>query len=165
GEKTAIKLLSEYGSVENLYAHIDEISGPKTRQNLIDARDQVERNRRLMTIVRDLDLKLNPEACRLEDYDQTAVIRLFNELEFRSLIRELPGAGEIAAPAGDGRGQMVLLAEEGSELPPPTTPGGVDYLCIESPEDLDQLVEKLRHAPRLSFDVETTSTDAMSAKL
>lgn len=165
GEKTAVKFLSEYGTVENLYAHIDEISGPKTRQNLIDARPQVERNRRLMTIVRDLDLVYDPDACRVEDYDQQAVVRLFNELEFRSLIRELPTPGQSAQPVSETRGQMTLFAEARGELPSATSPSGVDYLCVQTAADLDQLVEKLQNAARLSFDVETTSTDAMSAAL
>lgn len=165
GEKTAIKFLTEYGTVENLYAHIDEISGPKTRQNLIEAREQVERNRRLMTIVRDLDLVYNPEACRVEDYDQQAVVRLFNELEFRSLLKELPSPRASAPPAAPERGQMALFAEERVAAPPPATPSGVDYLCVQTAADLDTLVAKLGQATRLSFDVETTSTDAMRAKL
>ncbi|MEZ4611644.1 MAG: 5'-3' exonuclease H3TH domain-containing protein [Caldilineaceae bacterium] len=56
GDKTAAKFLTEYGTLENLYAHIDDVSGPKTRQNLIDAKEQVELNKQLVTIVTDLDM-------------------------------------------------------------------------------------------------------------
>jgi DNA polymerase-1 len=167
GEKTAIKFLTQYGSVENLYAHADEIGGPKMRQNLLDYRDQVERNRRLMAIVTDLDLAYDPAACKLGDYDQQAVIRLFNELEFRSLIKELPTPGEQDA-VSDQRGQMALFGKEAApagQLSLPASPSGVDYLCVQSANDLARLVAALAGAERLSFDVETTSTDAMQAKL
>jgi DNA polymerase-1 len=170
GEKTAAKLLTQYGTIANLYAHIDEVSGPKTRQSLLDAREQVERNRRLMTISIDLPLAFDPEACRLADYDQPTVIRLFNELEFRSLIRELPPVGEGETAETDTNGQLALFGEQPAAARPQfsgpvTTPAGVEYLCVQQPADLDRLVEALATATRLSFDVETTSTDAMRAKL
>jgi DNA polymerase-1 len=172
GEKTAIKYLIDYGTIDNLYAHLDDLT-PKKRQDLLDARDQVERNRRLMAIITDLDLVFDPAACRLSDYDDKAVIRLFNELEFRSLIKDLPTNGERAVTMvsqAEPAGQMALFGESRSatsaaSLPQPVTPSGANYQCIQSADDLDRLVELLRGATCLSFDVETTSTDAMRARL
>lgn len=162
GEKTAIKLLSQYGDIDNLYAHIDEVSGPKTRQNLLEYREQVERNKRLVTIHTDLDLSFDLETCRLQDYDRQAVIELFNELEFRSLLRELPNLEETPQNGTNGQGQLALFT--------PETPAGEDvgpspYLCVQDDQSLAQLLEALAQAGRLSFDVETTSTDAMQARL
>ena len=100
GEKTAVKFLQQFGDLDNLYEHVDEISGPKTRENLVEAKDRVFRNRRLMTIVTDLDLAFDPDQCRIEGYDADAVQLLFQELEFRTLARELPNAaGEVALDA------------------------------------------------------------------
>jgi DNA polymerase-1 len=168
GEKTAIKFLSEYGTIDNLYDHIDDIGGPKTRQNLLDARAQVELNRRLMAITTDLDLTYDPDACRLEDFDKQKVIDLFTELDFRSLIREL--TAEPAAVAEDeGRGQLALFAEPDQPSPrmslPVNTPGGDAYLAVQTAAQLDELVAALAAATRVSFDVETTGTDAMTAQL
>ncbi|MEZ4731918.1 MAG: DNA polymerase I [Caldilineaceae bacterium] len=169
GEKTAAKLLKEYGTLENLYSHADAISGPKTRQSLLDAQAQVELNKRLVTIVRDLDLSFDPEACRLRSYDQAAVIALFNELEFRSLVKELPqadGFGDEAPPGAMDNGQMGLFDVETSpaaaEAAAPVLAG---YHCIQDRAGLAELVKTLSSAGRLSFDVETTSTDAVQAKL
>ena len=121
GEKTAVKFLKEYGSLDNLYDHVDEISGPKTRQNLIDAKPQVALNKTLVTIVRDLDLTYDPEECRLHNYDQETVVELFNELEFRSLLKELP---QSALPGTDENGQMGLFDSPSAESAAPPA-GGV----------------------------------------
>ncbi len=56
GDKTAIKFIQQFGTLDEIYAHVDEISGPKTRQNVVDAEEQVRLNKRLVTIVTDLDL-------------------------------------------------------------------------------------------------------------
>lgn len=169
GEKTASKLLKEFGSLEKLYATLDAIPGPKTRQSLIDAQPQVELNKRLVTIVRDLDLTFDAEACRLRSYNQNEVIALFNELEFRSLIKELPqadGFGNDAPPGDTATGQMGLFAEPASaEMVTSAAPVNMTYQCIQDQAALAELVKTLTVAERISFDVETTSTDAVQAKL
>ncbi len=167
GEKTAVKFLKEYGTLENLYAHVDEISGPKTRQSLIDAKPQVDLNKTLVTIVRDLDLRYDPAQCRLHDYDQETVIKFFNELEFRSLLKELP---QSQLPGTDSNGQMGLFAlpstEETAETAKAEKPAsGTEYLCVQDQAGLDTVIAHLKQAPILSFDVETTSTDAVQAAL
>ncbi|MEZ4672843.1 MAG: DNA polymerase I [Caldilineaceae bacterium] len=160
GEKTASKFLKEYGSLDRLYEHVDEISGPKTRQNLIDAKPQVDLNKTLVTIVRDLDLTYDPEQCRLQDYDQDAVIKLFNELEFRSLLKELP---QSDVPGATDSGQMGLFDSPAEAAT--TTEIRSDYLCVQDEAALQTVVEQLSRAKILSFDVETTSTDAVQAAL
>jgi DNA polymerase-1 len=174
GEKTAIKFLNDFGDIDNLYANLDKISGPKTRQNIEDARADVERNRRLMTITTDLDIPFDPIQCKVGEYDQHAVLRFFNAMEFRSLIRELPQQGvetpEVDTPQGSDKGQMALFAGDASaqnELAKLTTltPAGIKYKAIQTEADLAELVAALRDAPLISFDVESTSTDAMQANL
>ena len=170
GEKTAIKFLTQFGTVEKLYENLDEISGPKTRQNIADARDDVERNRRLMAITTDLDLNFDPDASAVKEYDQQAVLRFLNALEFRSIIRELPPQGNAAdadTPQGSDDGQMALFASESSDAIEfaISTPAGIEYKAIHTEADLATLVTALESAELISFDVESTSTDAMQAKL
>lgn len=171
GEKTAIKFLNQYGSVEKLYEHIEEISGPKTRQNLIESRENVERNRRLMRIITDLDLKFDEDEFRLQGMDQAAITEIFNELEFRTLLRELPTLSEQPSADGDGLepgdegGQMGLFGALQQTKPdkPVTLPE--TYRCIQDETALKELVDTLKASEYLSFDVETTGTDAMRAEL
>ena len=173
GDKTAAKFLNEYGTLENLYDHVDEISGPKTRQSVIDAKEQVERNKRLVTIVTDLDIPYDPDAFRLGDYDREAVTQLFTELEFRSLLDEVPQVFDPHRVATvDASGQMPLfeIVSEGKASAPPAheevtvnLPEG--YRIVKDADDLAWLVERLGEAERICFDVETTSTNPHEAAL
>ncbi len=180
GEKTAIRYLKKYGSLDELYAHIDEIRGPKSQQNLRDAEDDVWRNKRLMTIVCDVDVTFDADAFRLQQYDGGAVRRIFEELDFRSLQRELDQLGE-GGFLGNGEGrsieadtepaQSTLFAD--SEIafassgwrPSASSTGEHTYRCIQTRNELDELCEELKEAEILSFDVETSGRDPMAADL
>ncbi len=180
GEKTAMRFLKEYGSLEGLYSHIDEIRGPKTQQNLRDAEENVQRNKRLMTIVCDVDVTFDADGFLLQEYDGGAVRRIFEELDFRGLQRELDQLGE-AGLNGYGQGQPVQPgtehsqstlfsdSESGSDISGwrPTENATEDhpYQCIQSHADLNTLCVALEQAQILSFDVETTGRDPMSADL
>jgi DNA polymerase I len=97
GEKTAAKVIGEYGTLEALYERIDQVKPEKLRDKLVEHRAQVFEGRELSRIVRDLPLSLDLEAARLADYDRDTVLRLFREYEFRTLIERLPAmTGESA---------------------------------------------------------------------
>src|SRR5690349_23501881 len=98
GEKTAAKLVHDYGDLDSLYARIEEVKPEKLRDKLVEHRPQVFEGRALTTIVRDLPVALDLPAARLGDYDRDTVLRLFREYEFRTLIERLPAmSGESAA--------------------------------------------------------------------
>jgi DNA polymerase I len=90
GEKTAAKLVAEFGTLEAMYERIADVKPEKLRDKLVEHRDQVFEGRELSRIVRDLPLTLDLEAARLGDYDRDTVLRLFREYEFRTLIERLP---------------------------------------------------------------------------
>jgi DNA polymerase-1 len=175
GEKTAIKLLQQFGDVETLYGRLDEVSGVKLRANLAASHEIVLRNRHLVTITTTLDLSFADALGRVRALDRDAAAALFDELEFRSMLRELPDSGQPESvaqaqaaaatptqPTIDESGQMALFAVA---TPAQPQPEASQYLCVQDEASLQQLVDALRHARRLSFDVETTSTDAMQAAL
>lgn len=168
GEKTAVKLLQTYGTVESLYEHLDAVKGPKLQQNLAEHAEQVQRNKRLVTISTDLPIVYDAEACRLRNYDPQPLLDLFYELEFRSLIKELPqpdGGDATFVPdaEAEANGQMALFAESAASA----TSAEIEtpYRCVNTEAALADLVTALQTAERISFDVETTSTDAMRADL
>ena len=173
GEKSAIKFLTEYGSIDGLYAHLDEIGGPKTRQNLDEARAIVARNRRLMAIVTDLALTFDAAACRMHDFDRDAVLAFFNELEFRSLVKEISqwdgfqSTGAAVTDPGDtDQSQLALFTtDSATATTAPQLPADANYLTVQTTADLERLVAALTQADLISFDVETTSVDAMQADL
>ncbi len=97
GEKTAAKLIREFGDLESLFARLEDVTPEKLRDKLRDHREQIFMGRELSTIVRDLPISIDLEAARLGDYDRDTVVRLFREYEFRTLIERLPPmAGETA---------------------------------------------------------------------
>jgi DNA polymerase I len=108
GEKTAAKLVQEWGSVENLLQHTDELRG-KLKENVAAATDRLGLNKQLARIVTDVELDIAPEDCVRGDYDVDAVRRLFTSLEFRSLIDRLQeaagGVTPTVAPADLDLGQ------------------------------------------------------------
>ena len=90
GEKTAARLIAQFGGLDAVYDHLDEVTPEKLRGPLLEAKEDVLRSRELMRIVRDLPVSLDLEAARLRDYDRETVMRLFREFEFRTLIERLP---------------------------------------------------------------------------
>ncbi len=100
GEKTAAKLVATWGTLDNLFANLDQVAPVKLQPLLAEHRETVLESRELMRLVRDVDVVFEPERGRLGDYDREAVVRLFRELEFRTLIDRLPPlVGERAEDA------------------------------------------------------------------
>ncbi|MFN8446431.1 MAG: DNA polymerase I [Caldilineaceae bacterium] len=172
GEKTAVKFLQQYNTLDNLYDHINEISGQKVKQALLDAKPLVERNRRLVTIVTQLDdLLYDAAQCRLHDYDPAPLIDLFNKLEFRSLIKELPQADGVTKAevpiSASSSAQMSLFgeAESPTQVSATVSADAPKYLTVRDEATLQRVVQSVRATGRLSFDVETTSVDALTAQL
>ncbi|NLF00082.1 MAG: DNA polymerase I, partial [Anaerolineales bacterium] len=152
GEKTAVALLQQYGSLDAIYEHLDEIPA-RYRAKLAEGREQAFLSRRLGTIVRDAPIELDLQACRVHAFDRERVRELFRVLEFRSLMERLPEA-KGTAPAGAP--QQLSLFGGGAEVPQPTPPAQNRYEVIVGLEALHGLVSRLKDAPALTVDVETT---------
>src|SRR3990172_7395455 len=110
GDKTAAKLLQDFGSLDAMYAEVDRVTPEKLRQKVVEHHDQVLANRELVTIHRDLPVELDLSAAGLGHFDRAEVIRLFREYEFRSLVERLPTL--------DGDGPLVH-AHAGRHRPRP----------------------------------------------
>src|SRR5438046_6109509 len=90
GDKTAAKLVQDYGSIENLLEHLDELPEGRLKKALQEHADAVRLGKRMVTIVRDLDLELNLEECRWTRYDYDRARAVFDALEFRALLSRFP---------------------------------------------------------------------------
>ncbi len=162
GPKTASRLLQAYGSLEGIYEHLDEIKPERVRKALEEHKESVFRARDLVRIRTDLPLRLDLDACRLGRFDRDEILKIFHELEFRSLMQRLPGEGE--GPKGGEGGaplQPSLFGTVGS------APAGGDTLplIVRTQEALQQVRERLQSAERVAFDVETDSIDPHRARL
>src|SRR5690554_4225834 len=105
GEKTAARLIADYGTLENVYANLDDLT-PKLRENLAAHRDQVFLNRRLMGLVHDLDLDVDVPDLSVKSWDRSTVKDLFDSLEFHSMWDDL----EAAIPS-HGAGTETMSSE------------------------------------------------------
>ncbi len=160
GQKTATTLLQQYGSLEGIYEHLDEISRKRVREALLQYRDQAFLSKQLATIITDLPVELDLERCRTSDFDRDQVLALFQELEFHSLVNRLPHSTRPQPPT---KGMQLPLfgASTPDRSPSPEESGRV----ITTEASLQAIVRELQDAPMIAFDVETTSTDAMRANL
>jgi len=114
GDKTAAKLVQEYGSIEALLEHASELKG-KLRAAVEEAGEQLAMNKDLARLETDLDLEGEPEDCRIGDWDMEAVRRLFTSLEFRTLYERLEDIGRAAKPVAEAA-QLDLREALLSEL-------------------------------------------------
>jgi len=179
GEKGATDLLQRFGTLDALYAALDEVTPPRAKSALEAGRADAELSRTLGQIITDVPVKLDLEACRTRHYDRQKAVALFQELAFRSLAEKLPPVehpahDEGAAPAQQetGGGQMALFAEEGQPLqaaalqtPPALQAGTASPLLVLTAEELARVAEHLAGARQFAFDTETTGTDPYSATL
>ena len=156
GAKTATKLLQAYGSVEAIYDHLEEVSSPRFRSALEKGRDEAFLSKHLVTIVTDLPVSLDLEACQVEQINREQIVDLFRELEFRALLDRVTPAARPGSPA-----QLSLFGEQ---APAPTREVG-DYQIVDSVAALEAMAAELGQGEAVVVDVESTSTDPMAAKL
>ena len=155
GDKTAAKLIAERGNLEGVYAELGSYT-PRLREALAVNKDQVFRSRELATIVTDLPVTLELERTRRTTYDRAAVLELFRDLEFRSLVPRLPPADQnLAAPPPTPSaplvvrgGQMRLGLEQlgGSAPQPPGSAPRPPDVALVADVDTDQVAKELRRA-------------------
>lgn len=166
GEKTAIPLIQHWGSIENLYAHLDEIPQKGVREKLAAGRDAAFLSRRLVTIDTDAPVDVVVSDLRTEPPDTGALRGLFTQLEFRALLPRLSGdRGTDTTPPPPA---AELRQEPPEPDQTPVTSIEQDehtYHCVTTVSALRSLVARLHSAPSFAFDTETTSTDAMRASL
>jgi DNA polymerase I len=157
GSKTATSLLQQYGTLENIYEHLQEIPSARFRSALEEGRDQAFLSKDLVTITTAVPVELDPEACRLRAIDREQVVELFRKLEFRALLDRLP------EPPGAGQAAQLSLFEQ--EEPPAAQPAQACYQAVWSATELEQVVAELAQADAIVVDVESTSLDPMAASL
>ncbi len=164
GQVTATKLLKKYGNLDNIYAHLDDISG-RAKSALEGSKETAYLSQKLSRIVTDLQVDLDLEQARIDRFNPRAVENLFRELEFRSLmdrLNTLVGKMQPIMPQGE---QMALFAEEAPEDTAAPSPNIIKTTIVDTPEALADLAKTLNKAEMIAFDTETTSTDPMQAEL
>jgi len=165
GEKTTENLISKYGTLDNIYAHLDEIE-PRWRTKLEAGKASAYMSYKLAAIRTDLTVVIDLEQARTEAFEPAKVEALFRELEFRSLIEKLK---KLTGASPAGTQQLSLFGEKPLRVsetrPAYSTESKVKTIVVDTLTGLESLVKTLNAASVISFDTETTSTDEMTASL
>jgi len=173
GEKTAKKLIQDYGSMENMFEHVDDLKG-KMKENVIAFKEQGLLSKMLATIIVDVDIPFDPLDLNLDAPDLEAVKEIFTELEFRNLAKKITGEEIVVTAAPSENGQLDLfgtqsLVEVRNAQP---TSGyktiateNASYHLVTLPEERSELLGKLLQQKEVCFDTETTDIEALHADL
>ena len=170
GEKTAAKLINQFGSIDNMLQHTDEIKG-KLREKVENAVEDIKMSKFLATIRTDVPMQLDLDELKVEQPDETKLRAIFEKLEFKTLINKFLNKGE-SKPKTDNN-QLDLFAENTtneSDEPKNAKFESIkttqhEYKLVENEEELRQLCDFFITKESVSIDTETTSTDAISAEL
>jgi DNA polymerase-1 len=205
GEKTAVKLINEFGSIENLLAHTEQLKGAM-KKKVEEHVEDIKMSKFLAAIKTDVPITLSLESLKREPIDDVALKEIFERLEFRTLLRKKLGGSDttsassptptVSSNKNKGKGQMGDLfsgdlfggASESPQTPSSqasenakftdmgqgdlffsnlsdltTTPH--TYQLVDSMEEMEKLAANILTFGFVSLDTETTSVDAMSAKL
>ncbi len=168
GVKTGTKLLQQYGTLNAIYEHLDEVQ-TRFRNKLEAGREMADLSYKLGTIVRDAPVELDLDACLVRSFDREPVINLFYELEFRSLVERLPSTLRPGSPqaeqvqAAGSPHQLSMFGETATAAPAQNS--SADYQIVADEEALRQLAAQLESASAITIDTETTGTDPMLAEL
>ncbi len=170
GEKTAVKLINEFGSCEELLAHADQLKG-KMREKVENAKDDIKMSKFLATIRTDVPIELNLDELKMTEPDEKQLRELFAQLEFKRLAEKFLRKAENTknnAPKQPSLFDEIptdgqAVAENSILASLKTTPH--EYQLIDNKQDASQLYDFLRTKEILSLDTETTSTSPVNAEL
>jgi DNA polymerase-1 len=153
GEKTAVELLQEFETIENLYANLDKVAKERTRMLLTENKDNAVLSKELATIKVDVPIELDLEHARFGGFDREAVARFFTELEFKSLLNRL---------------HEMNIGESPTQIPTDKFERNrtqFKYTLIDDEKKFQKFLGQLGKAKIFAFDTETTGLDYFTAEL
>ncbi|MCL1613889.1 DNA polymerase I [Phocaeicola plebeius] len=170
GEKTAQKLIAQFGNIENLLAHTDELKGA-IKKKVEENKEQITFSKFLATIKTDVPIALDMEALKREEPDEEELRRLFEMLEFRSLIDRVIKTEKKAPSSPAAQPDLFgFFAEEDTvdaknSILTRLEDLSYDYQLVDNKEEMAILAEKLLAQNFFSLDTETTGIDPITAEL
>ena len=170
GEKTAQKLIAQFGSIENLLAHTDELKGA-IKKKVEENEEQIRFSKFLATIKTDVPVELDMETLKRREPDEKELRRIFEQLEFRTLIERVLNGEKKSAPATPAQPDLFgFFTDNGTEETKNSNLTRLDdlhydYQLVDNEEKMRDLFQKLITTQVLSLDTETTGTDPISAEL
>lgn len=174
GEKGATQLLQQYGSVENIYEHLADVTPARAKSALEANREMAFLSKDLVTIRTNVPLTVTWRECEVHSYNRSQVEALFDELEFKSLRNRLPGGGEVSGePPAPAKAQQISMFGDAEDAPKTAVqkpiglqrPTITQATIVDDERALKALAGELKKADFIAFDTETTGTDPLLAEI
>ncbi len=171
GEKTAVKLLKQFGSLEGLLENTDQLKG-KQKENVENFKDQAILSKKLATILLDAPTPLDEESLRLTEVNKEEIKEIFEELEFRQLAKRILGE-EPGAKGGEAKQGSLFGDDDVETAPSPEAPANLktiadvdhEYILIETAQQQEELISLLKKSDSFCFDTETSDIEPINAFL
>ncbi|MGV3629646.1 MAG: DNA polymerase I [Bacteroidota bacterium] len=173
GEKTAKKLIQQYGSLENLLDHAHELKG-KQQENVIAFADQGRISKMLATIILDVDVEFDPDKLVMCEPDPEKIREIFTELEFKTLAKRIIGEEIVVSAQNNGDGQLDLFGSQSlveHKEPIPTSDfktivtENPKYHLVTTQEERMHLLDLLLSQKEVCFDTETDNIESLEANM
>ena len=164
GPKTAVKWLTQYGTLDEIVAHAADIGGA-VGANLRQALEWLPTGRKLVTVDRDVALTLTPDELVMRGRDEAKLTELFSRFGFKNWLKDVSKGNVFSGQSGQADQAPSALAAMVTESPVAKGIETRDYQCVSSEESLAQWLGRLQRAGVVSFDTETTGLDPLTAKL
>lgn len=170
GEKTAVKLINEFGSIDELISHTDKLKG-KMREKVEGAIEDIKMSKFLATIRTDVPVELNLDELQLQAPDEQKLSEIFAELEFKSLANKILNKTEQKQKSVNSELDLFAVNPHESQVASENASFESlktikhDYQLIENQEEARRICDFFRTKRILSLDTETTSTNAIDAEL
>ena len=161
GEKTAIKLVSLFGSVEGVYENTDQLKG-KLKEKVEDNKDKAFISKKLATILLDAPVEFDPAKLILEELDREILANVFAELEFRTLGKRILGEDYSVGETG---GQLGLFGGGEAVQHKKAIERNQTYICVDSNDKFDAMIDDLQNKDVMAFDTETTGLNPLTCEL
>ena len=189
GEKTAIQLVKDFGTIENLIVNTDKLKG-KLKERVENHKEMAVQSKRLATIILDCPIELDEEKLTIKEPNKPVLLEIFKELEFRAIAQKVVGEDiggkeklpsekrkPISKAAAAGQGDLFSAPEENTTYNDPTSSEPVPsnfktiadvehhYELVNTDEKISALISLLNQQSEFCFDSETTSLNVLEAEI
>ena len=163
GEKTAAKLLQQYGTLDNLVAHVDEIKQGKLKENLkaAIAAGDLEKSRSLVRLEVNVPLPIDWDAWKRREWDGPKLLDLMQGFGFRSFANQVRGFSKAPVAAKSSVPDLFSQITDEPSPPPKVDGWKTDYKLVDTPAKWNDFLGLLKEQKRFAFDLETTGLDPM----
>ncbi len=165
GEKTALELIKQFGSLDNIYNNLDKVSKEAVRQKLINGKEMAYLSRELVTIRKNININVNLETLKIKSPDVETLEKILNELEIKTFNKRLEAVLNTKIKSSSPTLFDYDDTQQKTEEIQITEIAGTEYILIDDEEKLNSFIKEAENSEFLVFDTETDNLNSIDANL